>query len=496
MITSSVDNKVLSVSQLVNNSRRALETHIGRVLVEGEISNLHCHGASGHWYFTLKDQGAQLRCAMFRSANQRVRLTPENGLKVRLRGSVSIYVARGDFQMIAESMQDAGLGDLQAAFEALKKRLLAEGLFAAKHKQALPEHPHHVAIITSGTGAAVADMLSVFARRSPATRITLIPVPVQGAGAAQKIADAIARANAYHQQGGELDAIITGRGGGSLEDLWAFNEEVVARAIFASDLPVVSAVGHETDFSISDLVADVRAPTPSAAAELLSTDRETRLEQLAAIEAQFVRFIAQRLQAEQNHLHHLRRRLQNPQRLIEQTSQRCDELERRLQRAVAQSLHQAAMKLTHLRAQIGANSPWTRLEKANERCDALEHRLHDVMSRRLSEHKTTLAHRQQQLQQLSPAPRISQLQLRTRQVQHGLKQQIKQALTDAAAKLHGQVQLLNSLSPLNTLERGYAIVTDAQGKVVTDASQCSSGDHVRAQVGRGELACVVEEATK
>lgn len=492
MTTSPANNKALSVSQLVNNSRQVLESHIGSVLVEGEISNFHRHGASGHWYFTLKDQGAQIRCAMFRAANQRVRIAPENGLKVRIRGKVSLYVARGEYQLVADNMQDAGLGDLQAAFEALKKRLQEAGLFAQEHKQNLPEHPRHVAIITSDTGAAIADMLSVFARRSPITKITLIPVPVQGDGAAQKIANAVMQANKYHQSGGALDAIILGRGGGSLEDLWAFNEEVLAQAIFASQLPTVSAVGHETDFSIADLVADVRAPTPSAAAELLSADQFTWLEQLTAIETQFVRFMSQRLQAEQQHLHHLGRRLQSPERIIEQASQRCDEIERRLQRAVSQSIHQAAMKLTGLRAQITLHSPKARIEKASERRDALTRRLHLTMSRQLTDSTATLAHRQQQLRKLSPAAKVSQLQQRSTQIQYRLIQQMKHSLAKASDRLQHNAQLLNSLSPLNTLERGYAIVSDDKGRVVTDASQCSAGDTVVAKLGKGELDCVVQ----
>ena len=258
---------VLSVTELNRRARQLLEVHLSTVWVRGEISNLSMP-SSGHWYFTLKDDKAQIRCAMFRGNNALLRFKPEHGMQVIARGRVSLYEGRGDYQLIAENLQVDGAGDLQIAFEQLKAKLEAECLFDEDFKQELPTLPKHVGVITSPTGAAIRDILSVFRRRFPAIKISIFPVPVQGVAAAPAIVRALQLANTQH----DIDALILARGGGSLEDLWAFNEEIVARAVFASEIPVVSAVGHETDFTICDFVADVRAPTPSAAAELLSPD--------------------------------------------------------------------------------------------------------------------------------------------------------------------------------------------------------------------------------
>ena len=263
--------KVLSVSSLNQMAKSLLEGHFSQVAVEGEISNF-ANPASGHWYFTLKDQKSQLRCAMFAGRNRLVPFNPKNGDQLIVRGQLSIYPNRGDYQLIVSQMEEAGDGALRRAFEELKQRLRAEGLFDQRHKQEIMEGYHHVGLITSAAGAAICDMVSVFGRRFPATRLTVFPVAVQGAEAPGEISSALALANALTDELG-LQALIVGRGGGSLEDLQAFNVESVARAIFASELPIVSAVGHEIDFTIADLVADLRAPTPSAAAELLSPDQ-------------------------------------------------------------------------------------------------------------------------------------------------------------------------------------------------------------------------------
>jgi len=274
--------QVLSVSDLNRYSRELLEAAFPSVWVEGEISNFSAP-SSGHWYFTLKDSDAQVRCAMFRNRNLRARLRPANGDRVLVRGSVSLYTARGEYQLIAEELEAAGAGALQRALELLRQRLAAEGLFAPERKRALPPFPAHLGVITSATGAALHDILTVLRRRYPPLRVSVFPVPVQGEGAGAQIAAAIASANRVAATlDPPLDVLLVGRGGGSLEDLWAFNEEILARAIHASALPVVSAVGHETDFTIADFVADVRAPTPSAAAELLTPDRDTLLRSLAA----------------------------------------------------------------------------------------------------------------------------------------------------------------------------------------------------------------------
>jgi exodeoxyribonuclease VII large subunit len=258
---------ILSVTELNRRARQLLEVHLATVWVRGEISNLSMP-SSGHWYFTLKDDKAQIRCAMFRGNNALLRFKPEHGMQVIARGRVSLYEGRGDYQLIAENLQVDGAGNLQIAFEQLKAKLEDERLFDDDFKQELPTLPKHVGVITSPTGAAIRDILSIFKRRFPAIQISIFPVPVQGADAAPAIIKALQLANKHTG----FDALILARGGGSLEDLWAFNEEAVARAVFASEIPVVSAIGHETDFTICDFVADIRAATPSAAAELLSPD--------------------------------------------------------------------------------------------------------------------------------------------------------------------------------------------------------------------------------
>ena len=259
----------LTVSGLVALLQEVVETNFVTVTVEGEISNFAAP-ASGHWYFTLKDSGSQLRGVMFRSQNRLVASPPCDGMQVVCSGTVTVYVARGEMQLVVNSLTHGGQGQLQAAFEALKRKLASEGLFASDRKRPLPTFPQSVGIVTSATGAAIHDILNVLQRRAPDVRLLLKPVRVQGDGAAEDIAKAIEELNQY----GGLDVLIVGRGGGSLEDLWAFNEEVVARAIAGSEVPVISAVGHETDFTIADLVADLRAPTPSAAAELVAKNRQ------------------------------------------------------------------------------------------------------------------------------------------------------------------------------------------------------------------------------
>jgi exodeoxyribonuclease VII large subunit len=267
------DQKVLSVSDITRQIKFSLEQRFPRVWIQGEISNFKRH-TSGHLYFTLKDEGAQISATMWRSRAGTLLFSPEDGMKVIARGGITVYPPRGSYQIDVEQLTPVGIGELQVAFERLKKKLAGEGLFEESRKRPLPRYPERIGIITSETGAALQDMRTVLNRRYPAVEVVLLPVRVQGVGASEEIADALADMNRY----GEVDLIIVGRGGGSLEDLWAFNEEVVARAIAASRIPVVSAVGHEIDFTIADFVADVRAPTPSAAAEIAVPDRSELLE--------------------------------------------------------------------------------------------------------------------------------------------------------------------------------------------------------------------------
>ena len=440
--------RVFSVSELNQQSKQLLESAFPGVWVEGEVSNFSAP-SSGHWYFSLKDSSAQIRCAMFRNRNLRAGPRPANGDHVLVRGSVSLYTARGDYQLIAETLEPAGLGALQRALEALKRRLAAEGLFDVAHKRALPAVPGHIAIITSPTGAALHDMLTVLRRRYPLIPVSVFPVPVQGEGAAARIAAAIELANRLGpEMEPPLDAMIVGRGGGSLEDLWAFNEEIVARAIHASRIPIVSAVGHETDFTLADLVADVRAPTPSAAAELLSPDRARLLDALESIRSRLNQRMLRALSARRQQLDWLSRRVRHPGSRLREQAQRLDDLEMRLGAACRQQLRDAHARFVQLRTALAGHAPIHRLTE--------NARLLEQIDRRL---------------------RIS----------------MRRALIERTERLARQMQLLDSVSPLATLARGYAIVTDRHDRPVRDAASVAPGQAVRARLARGELRCLVEE---
>lgn len=434
---------ILSVSQLNRRAKMLLETQLPLLWIEGEISNLS-QPSSGHWYFTLKDAGAQVRCAMFKGRNNRVRFAPQHGQQVLVRAKVSLYEGRGDYQLIVEHMEEAGLGALQRAYEALKYTLEQEGLFAAEHKKALPSLPKRVALITSPTGAAVRDMVSVFARRYPLIDLVVLPVAVQGVDAPAQIARAINMACRMRN----IEAIILGRGGGSLEDLWAFNEEVVARAIFASKVPLVSAVGHETDFTIADFVADYRAPTPSAAAEVLSPDGEEILGALEGHEVLLEDALWRKLNASRQKLEHLRARLRHPGDRLNSWAQQLDSLEIRLTRAIKSQLHEQHHQLRQLGLRQSQFHPQEKLAQLRQRLDYLQQRL-------LHE---------------------SDVNLQTQ----------KQRLTKAC-------ELLDSVSPLRTLKRGYAMVTDSDNRVITNAETVATGDTVEAQLASGKLICTVTD---
>ena len=443
IFTSSTDRDVLSVSQLNRKAKQLLETHLPLLWVEGELSNVS-QPSSGHWYFTLKDEQAQVRCAMFRNRNMLVRFAPRQGQQVLIRARVSLYEGRGDYQLIVEHMEEAGFGALQRAFEALKLKLANEGLFDDAYKQPLPSLPKHIAVITSPTGAAIRDVLSVLNRRFPAIPVTVIPVAVQGKEAAPQIVRAIDLAN----RAGLFDVVILARGGGSLEDLWPFNEESVARAIHASELPIVSAVGHEVDFTIADFVADLRAPTPSAAAELLVPDAEDWLETFAGYEILLQEAIERKLQSFKQRLEWLRTRLRHPGERLQQQAQRLDGLELRLVRAVDHQLLRCHTRLNTLVLRQKPLQPKLRINQLNQQ---------------VSQHHATLV----------------------KNMQRHLRAQ-QQRLTEAA-------RLLQTVSPLNTLQRGYAIATDSHHKVITNSSQVAPGDSINARLAEGELQCRVEK---
>ena len=437
-----LDREVLSVSQLNNRARLLLEDVFAGIWVEGEISNL-ARPASGHIYFTLKDSQAQVRCALFRQNAARVRQTLRDGLAVKVRGKVSLFEGRGDYQLILDAVEPAGDGALRLAFEALKEKLGAEGLFATERKIALPAHPKRIGIVTSPTGAVIRDIISVFRRRAPQVELNLIPTAVQGREATAQIVRALQRADA---QG--FDALILARGGGSLEDLWCFNEEAVARAVAACVTPIVSAVGHETDVSIADFVADVRAPTPSAAAELLAPDSSELVQRLHNLQRRLVLHMQGRLARERLHLEGVSRRLRHPGERLRQQAQRLDDLDMRLRRAFNQQLANQRERLARLDARLAAQHPGRNLALLRQRLDGLATRM----------------------------PRAMQGQLRSQRQQLGA--------------LAAQLQIV---SPLATLGRGYSILLDERGQAVRSAAQTQPGQRLKARLSEGELDVRVED---
>jgi len=443
------DRDVYSVSRLNQTARKLLEQGLARIWLEGELSNI-ARPSSGHLYFTLKDSKAQIRGAMFRSRNQLLRFNPEEGMQVLVRAKISLYEPRGDYQLIAEAMQEAGDGVLQQAFDALKLKLEAEGLFASECKQPMPALPARIGVITSPSGAAIRDVLSVLKRRFPAIPVLIYPVPVQGKDAGREIAAMLDTAATRK----ECDVLILTRGGGSLEDLWAFNEEIVARAIHACRIPVISAVGHEVDFTIADFVADRRAPTPSAAAELVSPDQTEWLAQISALETRGVRHIRQTLADSQERLRWLDQRLQlrHPGQYLRQQAQRLDELEQRTRLAIQSYFNRLRYSLNEALAQLKQTTPGHRINRTELQRQALVQRMHAAIN--------------------------SLLQTRQRQLAVACKS-------------------LDTISPLATLDRGYAIVTSqADDHVLHKASAVKAGDQIEARLARGRLLCTVDKIVK
>lgn len=430
---------ILSPSQLNTLARDLLESAFPLVWVEAELGNV-TRPASGHLYFTLKDARAQVKCAMFKPKSQWLKFVPREGLRVLARGRLTLYEARGDYQLVLDHLEEAGEGALRRAFEALKAKLAAEGLFDGERKRPLPTHPRRLGVITSPTGAAVRDVLSVLARRFPLLDVEILPVQVQGETAAAQITRMLDRAAAS----GRYDVLLLTRGGGSLEDLWAFNDEQLARAIAASPVPVVSAVGHETDFSLADFAADLRAPTPSVAAELLVPNRgdlSTRLQglhrRLASLQAHALRQSMQRADRAMLRLHALR-----PQARLQLLGRRQQEARRRLEALWREQMQRRQASLRHAAAVLRATQP-------NRRLQALRDRLHA----------------------LQPRPQAA----------------IARALQRDALKLRGLARSLEAVSPLATVARGYSILSAADGRLLRSVDQVQPGDAVRARLADGEL---------
>jgi len=432
-------DNIYSVSQLNQSVRLMLENQLGAVWLTGEISNFS-QPVSGHWYLSLKDENAQVRCAMFRMKNLRVSFRPTNGMQVLVRANVSLYEPRGDYQLIIESMHLAGEGLLMQQFEALKLKLAAEGLFAQHLKKNLPHFSKAVGIITSKTGAALQDILHILQRRDPSLKIIIYPTAVQGKDAATDIAQMIELAN----QRQEVDVLIVSRGGGSLEDLWCFNEEMVARAIFHSHLPVISAVGHETDVTIADFVADVRAPTPSAAAELVSRNQTELLQQLQ-YRRQRLEIALDRLFAEkQQKLRHLSLRLHNqhPQAQLRIQQQLITQLSHRLQQTLRHHWQKTAENLTALSMRLYKNPLPLRLQQYEQQLAQLKVRLNSHMNLTLSLQQKQLAH------------------------------------------LCGK---LDSLSPLKVLARGYSITQNQQNFTIRSMKDVNVGEQIKTRLPDGDI---------
>ena len=439
----------LSVSQLNRLAKQLLEDCFAQVSVTGELSTLS-RPSSGHWYFTLKDERAQIRCAFFRNRNMRVNFQPQPGQQVVVRGKVSLYEGRGDYQLIVEHMQPAGAGALAAAFEALKAELQAAGWFDPALKKPLPPAIKHIAIITSPTGAALQDIVAVLKRRWPAMKVTLLPVLVQGEQAAGQIQRAIAQANQLARSASHnFDLILLTRGGGSLEDLWPFNERVVAEAIYQSELPVVSAVGHEVDFSIADFVADLRAATPSAAAELLSPDQSEINSKVQLLRGRLVRAQRRRLQHQREQLQQLNRRIRDPRSRLREQAQRLDELEMRLRRQWQSSQRQRLARLAGLQQQMLLLSP--------------------------------------DRQQATRLNALTQLQAR-------LQRSVQEQMRRRAQQLQALQSQLRQLGPEQTLSRGYAIVLDQQGRAVRRAADLQQGQRLRGRFAEGQVALTVDDS--
>jgi exodeoxyribonuclease VII large subunit len=439
------ERRIYSVSDLTARIRDLLAKNFTDTSVQGEISNCR-PAASGHIYFTLKDERAQIRCVFFKNQQRGMKFRPEDGLTVTVRGSISVYEARGEYQIYVESMEPLGRGALQLAFEQLKKRLDEEGLFDLGRKKPLPLLPRRVGLITSPTGAAVRDVVRILTRRFPNVRLTLFPVRVQGEGSAPEIVEALR----YFHKNEAADVILLVRGGGSMEDLWAFNEEIVARAIAACEIPVISGVGHETDFTIADFVADVRASTPSAAAELVVQTRREFDNHVSDLQADLATSMRYRIMELKGRVHALLGRpgFRRPHDLLRQQRQRADDLTARVAHGLRARLEQSRKRFTAAHLKIAS----------------FDFRM-----------------------------KIASLRLRLQNHDNDLRTRVERLLRSKHERWERLTLQLQERGPLKVLERGYAIATDASGNVVRDANQVSVGDAVTIQLHHGRLSSEVKQ---
>lgn len=436
-MSSLTNQNIFTVSRLNSEVRLLLENEMGIVWLIGEISNFSAP-VSGHWYLTLKDSRAQVKCAMFRGNNRRVNFKPQNGNQVLVKARLSLYEPRGDYQLIIESMQPEGDGRLQQQFEELKMKLAGEGLFAQTAKKPLPEHPKRVGIITSKTGAALFDILDVLKRRDPSLPVVIYPTMVQGEEAAIQIAQAIGCANSRN----ECDVLIVGRGGGSLEDLWCFNNEIVARTIAASQIPIISAVGHEVDVTIADFVADMRAPTPSAAAELVSRDNSHKTQALTGM-----------IQKLHNGMRHY-------------------------------LAHQNAL-ITRLSHQLDKQHPNYQLQRQSQRLDDLDNRLRQSMVRYIASKQQAISRAEHKIQLSSPSKKLAEQKLHLTNSHQKLLDAMDRKLLTTRHQLSLAAEKLETVSPLATLKRGYSITQTQDGQVIDNADKVKTGDQLITRLANG-----------
>ncbi|WP_052896805.1 exodeoxyribonuclease VII large subunit [Escherichia coli] len=438
---------IFTVSRLNQTVRLLLEHEIGQVWISGEISNF-TQPASGHWYFTLKDDTGQVRCAMFRNSNRRITFRPQHGQQVLVRANITLYEPRGDYQIIVESMQPAGEGLLQQKYEQLKAKLQAEGLFELQYKKSLPSPAHCVGVLTSKTGAALHDILHVLKRRDPSLPVIIYPTAVQGDDAPGQIVRAIELANKRN----ECDVLIVGRGGGSLEDLWSFNDERVARAIFASRIPVVSAVGHETDVTIADFIADLRAPTPSAAAEMVSRNQQELLRQIQSVQ-------------------------------------------QRLGMAMDYFLANRTRRLTLLHHRLQQQHPQLRLARQQTALERLQQRMNLAIDSQIKRTNKRQVRLLQRLNQQPPQPRIHRVQSRIQHLEHRLAEHVHSRLSAMRERFGNAVTHLEAVSPLSTLARGYSVTTVTDGKVLKKVKQVKTGDVMTTRLEDGWVKSEVKGIT-
>ena len=483
------ERRVWKVSELTDQIRDLLEAAFLDIWVEGEVSNFRA-AQSGHLYFTLKDARAQIRCVCFRDQVRGLKFRPEDGLHVTVRGSVSVYDVRGEYQIYVSHIEPVGLGALQLAFEQLKKRLQEEGLFAESRKKPLPVLPRCIGIVTSPTGAAIRDILRVLKRRFPNAHVRLYPVKVQGDGAAKEVAAALN----YFNRAKFADVLIVARGGGSLEDLWAFNEEVVARAIVASEIPVITGVGHESDFTIADFVADLRAPTPSAAAELVVRSRQEFERHIAEHQRHMVQQMRYWFSQRRHRVRDLQthRGFRQMEVLIRRRRQEVDDLSSSLAIGLRLRLGTTRQRLTKASARIGSFDLRGRAAVVRRRID--QHRMALVagLQRLMAGKSHAYSRAEVKLARLNLRARVAEKRHAVERLTAQLSVQMRAVLAAKLQQVKAEEVRVNERSPLRILERGYAIAYDASGKVLRSADQVALNEDISVRLARGELGATVK----